>query len=83
MRTIPEGFEGDWIAIHTPAIPDGPTILGWSKHSPAFWPETHYFVQLPSGLRHYFETETKARASQYWPETETYPDLLPAPHHGA
>ena len=66
---IPEGFTGEWIAIYTPppSVHEGRTILGRSPHSPAFHPSTHYFDQLPSGLRHYYETERKARDSQYWP----------------
>ena len=36
-----------------------------------------YAVRLPSGMCHSFDTETEARASQYWPQAESYPDLLP------
>ena len=38
-----------------------------------------YAVRLPSGMCHSFDTETEARASQYWPHAESYRDLRPTP----
>ena len=32
------------------------------------WPRgDYYYVELPSGMRHWFRTERDARSSQYWP----------------
>ena len=42
--------------------------LGWHPTGPCgSFPACRWFVELPSGMRHYFETEDKARASAYWP----------------
>ena len=32
-------------------------------------------VRLPSGMCHAFDSEHEARASQYWPCAESYPNL--------
>ena len=31
-------------------------------------PALRYFIERDDGARHWFETETQARASQYWPQ---------------
>ena len=32
-------------------------------------PARPYYVRLPSGMRHWYETEEDARRSQYWPHS--------------
>ena len=52
----------------TKSVTDELTILGYSPmNSPACYPERPYYVELNSGLRHWFETDKQAKASQYWP----------------
>ena len=35
---------------------------------PCCYPAAEFYVQLPSGMRHWFTTEDAARSSQYWPQ---------------
>ena len=58
-----------WLAITTDHINGDRTILGHSSYSPACFPLRPFFIQLPSGLRHHFESELQARECQYWPIT--------------
>jgi hypothetical protein len=41
--------------------------IGWQAEGGACYPPRHYFVRLPGGMRHHFESEAEARTSQYWP----------------
>ena len=48
---------------------DGDTLLGVDPNGgPNACPPRPFFVRLPSGMRHWFESEHAARDSQYWPE---------------
>ena len=61
------------LAIHTTL--DGSKIkLGiCAKSGPMSYPMRPFFVELPSGLRHWFESEPTARESQYWPDNAPAP----------
>jgi hypothetical protein len=44
------------------------TWLGCSaEDAPASYPLRPFYLELPSGMRHWFTSEERARASQYWP----------------
>lgn len=46
----------------------GRTTLGIVQTGgPCSYPIRPFFVELPSGMRHWFETIEDARSSQYWP----------------
>ncbi len=48
-------------------------ILGFdSAGGPASYPMRPFYVELSSGLRHWFESERTARNSQYWPKHSNY-----------
>ena len=47
---------------------DGDTLLGVAPGGgPNACPPRPFFVRLPSGMRHWYETADAARDSQYWP----------------
>jgi hypothetical protein len=57
------------LAIHTAPAPEyGTTKLGFDPDmATCCFPARPFYVELPSGLRHTFESERDARNSQYWP----------------
>ena len=58
----------DNILAITTAVNGDKTRLGiCPKSGPCSYPLRPFFVELPSGLRHWFESELTARESQYWP----------------
>ncbi len=48
---------------------DGDTLLGVAPAGgPNCCPPRPFFVRLPSGMHHWYESEHAARSSRYWPE---------------
>ena len=55
------------LAIHTGATGDKTRLGICAKTAPASYPLRPFFIELPSKLRHWYESEFHARESQYWP----------------
>ena len=56
----------DTVRLHEPN--GGKWTLGLDHaRGPVCFPPRPFYVELPSGLRHHFESEVDARESAYWP----------------
>jgi hypothetical protein len=49
------------------SLADGVELVFCAQGAGCSFPPLRWGVKLPSGFTHWFETELKARNSQYWP----------------
>lgn len=63
VQSNPAELPGDRVLAETP---DGLT-LGVHQTGPMSYPMRPFFIRMPSGLRHWFQTLEEAYSSQYWP----------------
>lgn len=60
----------EWLA-RTRSITGDETVLGFDRNGGpgGCYPMRPFFVRLPGGMQHHFESEADARRSSYWPSS--------------